>query len=83
MSDQEDIPTGPEHSVPPPPLDLIEAMVRRVLGEHAADEAEHHTAVRSLLETLVNQNTALEARVSKLEGKVAALEHGNCPLLKP
>ena len=84
MSEQDKIPTLPPlPSIETEPLDLIEAMIRSVLGEHAKAETEHHELVEHLLRTIADGQQSLDKRVSELERKVAALERGNCPLFRP
>lgn len=84
LSDQDRIPTLPPlPSIETEPLNLIESMIRSVLGEHDAAEREHWTRVENLLKTIADGQLSLEKRVSELERKVAALEKGHCPLLQP
>lgn len=84
LSDQDRIPTLPPlPSIETEPLNLIESMIRSVLGEHDEAEREHWQRVEDLLKTIADGQLTLEKRVSELERKVAALEKGHCPLLQP
>jgi hypothetical protein len=73
-------PTDPRgSSIPPPPLDLIESMVRRVFAEvlsaHATEEMAALNTIRANLSLLIEDRHELHQRVAQLETRVARLEH--------
>lgn len=73
------------HGPVPPPLDLLESMMRKVVGEivkglqedltaHNIEEIDHHRAVYARLELLVADKREQGERISLLEQRVGRLD---------